>query len=104
MGDLRIKKHPILDFRARKKVPIKFNGKTLMALEGETIAAALHAHGVKVLRESVNLHRPRGFFCATGKCSSCFMNVDGVPNVRVCTEVVKPGMVVKTQKGKGELI
>ena len=45
---------------------------------------------------------PRGFFCAIGKCSSCFMVVDGVPNVRTCVTPVKDGMVVETQRGLGK--
>ena len=31
------------------------------------------------------------------------MTVDGEPNVRVCTEKLKGGMVVTRQKGKGVL-
>jgi hypothetical protein len=31
------------------------------------------------------------------------MTVDGVPNVRVCTEPLREGMVVETQKGHGQL-
>jgi hypothetical protein len=31
------------------------------------------------------------------------MEVNGVPNVRICTEPLEAGMVVKTQSGKGEI-
>ena len=41
------------------------------------------------------------FFCAIGKCSSCFMVVDGVPNVRTCVTPLAAGMKVETQLGKG---
>ncbi len=34
-----------------------------------------------------------------GKCSSCFMNVDGVPNVRTCIEPVREGIKVYRQSG-----
>ncbi len=100
---MRIKNHPILTFPERKKVTIYFDGKPVEALEGEPIAAALHAAGVRVLRISPEMHRPRGFFCAIGNCSSCLMEVDGVPNVRVCVEPVREGMVVSMQTGKGTL-
>ncbi len=34
-----------------------------------------------------------------GKCSSCFMIVDGVPNVKTCREPVREGLVVERQRG-----
>lgn len=98
---MRIEKHPILDFDKSKKVKFTFNGQELEGYEGETIQAALHAAGVKVLGKSIKVHRPRGFYCAIGNCSSCFMIVDGVPNVKTCVTDLKEGMVVETQEGKG---
>lgn len=98
---MRITEHPILTFEKGPKVTFTFDGRTLEGYEGEPIAAALHAAGVRVLRESAADHRPRGFYCAIGNCSSCLMTVDGVPNVRVCTEKLRAGMRVETQKGKG---
>ncbi|WP_417029698.1 2Fe-2S iron-sulfur cluster-binding protein, partial [Cloacibacillus evryensis] len=44
-----------------------------------------------------------GFFCAIGKCSSCFMVVDGVPNVRTCVTPLSAGMKVETQRDKGRV-
>jgi predicted molibdopterin-dependent oxidoreductase YjgC len=76
----------------------------VQGFEGEPIAAALHAAGIKKLRHSPHLHRPRGLFCAIGNCSSCLMSVDDVPNVRVCVEPLKAGMRVETQEGRGRLI
>jgi predicted molibdopterin-dependent oxidoreductase YjgC len=98
---MRIEKHPILDFDKSKKVKFTFNGQEIEGYEGETIQAALHAAGVRVLGKSIKLHRPRGFYCAIGNCSSCFMIVDGVPNVKTCVTDLKEGMVVETQEGKG---
>lgn len=98
---MRIEKHPILDFDKSKKVKFTFDGQELEGYEGETIQAALHAAGVKVLGKSIKMHRPRGFYCAIGNCSSCFMIVDGVPNVKTCVTDLKEGMVVETQEGKG---
>lgn len=100
---MRIKDHPILEFpESRKEISFTFNGKRIKALEGDTIAAALHAAGIRVLSHSLKQHRPRGFFCAIGKCSSCEMEVDGAPNVKTCLEPVRDGMVVKSQTGWGE--
>lgn len=100
---MRITEHPIVNFPEGKKVKFYFNQLELEGHEGETIAAALHANGIRVMRESIHLHRPRGLFCNIGNCSSCLMVVDGVPNVRVCVEKLRAGMRVEPQKGKGEL-
>ncbi len=101
---MRIEDHPILTFQRGKRVRFTFDEKELEGFEGEPIAAALHDAGIRVLRESLKLHRPRGFYCAIGQCSSCLMTVDGKPNVRVCVEELKEGMKVETQKGKGDLL
>ncbi len=103
MEDLRISEHPILTFPEPKEVIFTFEGEELKGYEGEPIASALHANGVKVLRRSPRFNRPRGFFCAIGNCSSCLMVVDGEPNVRTCIKELQEGMVVKRQVGKGEL-
>lgn len=95
----RIDEHPVLEFKRDRKLSFTFEGKRLDAYEGETIAAALVASGVKILGWSQTLHRPRGFFCAVGKCSSCLMSVDGAPNVRTCTTQVREGMAVERQEG-----
>ncbi|WP_066495645.1 (2Fe-2S)-binding protein [Abyssisolibacter fermentans] len=101
---MRINEHPILDFKRGKKVKFTFNGQEMEGYKGETVAAALHAAGVKVLGQSVFKHRPRGFYCAIGNCSSCLMKVNGEPNVRTCITDLEEGMVVETQNGKGEIL
>lgn len=101
---MRIDEHPILKFDRGEKVKFYFDGGEMEGYEGEPIAAALHAAGVKVLKHSHKKNRPRGFYCAIGNCSSCLMVVDGVPNVRVCVEKLRAGMRVETQKGRGELV
>lgn len=98
---MRITEHPILEFSPGREVEFLFEGRPLRGREGEPIAAALHAAGVRVLRTSVG-GRPRGLFCAIGNCSSCYMIVDGTPNVRTCVEPLRPGMVVRIQHGLGE--
>lgn len=99
----RISSHPILDFLERKKLRFTYDGKPLEGLEGDTIQSALHANGVLTLAYSQELHRPRGFYCAIGNCSSCMMTVDGVANVKTCVTELREGMDVRTQQGKGVL-
>ncbi|MDR3564906.1 MAG: (2Fe-2S)-binding protein [Negativicutes bacterium] len=101
---MRITDHPILSFPKQEKITFSFDGQILEGVAGEPIVAALHDAGVRLLRHSLRHKRPRGLFCAIGNCSSCLMTVDGVPNVRVCTEPLRAGMKVETQTGKGEVV
>jgi sarcosine oxidase subunit alpha len=71
-----------------------FDGRTISALAGQSIAAALYAAGVRIFTRSFKYHRPRGLFCLTGDCPNCLMQVDGKPNVRTCIEPVRQGHVV----------
>ncbi len=96
-ADLRIGdgQHPIVGFSKGPLVNFYFEGQLLQGCEGEPVAAALHAAGIRMLGHSRRLGRPRGFFCAMGKCSSCRMVVDGVPDVMVCVTPLRSGMVVE---------
>jgi Uncharacterized anaerobic dehydrogenase len=103
MVNNRITTHPILeDLKDRKKVRICVDGKDIEAFEGEPIAAALFAHGIKVLRHSPVLNEPRGIFCNRGRCTDCIMKVNGRPNVRTCVTMVTDGMVIETLQGLGK--
>jgi len=98
----RITEHPILGHYAKgRSVPFTFDGKTLEGFEGEPIAAALRAHGVLVHRLTRKLSRPRGIFCAIGRCTDCVMVVNGEANVRTCVTPLQEGMRVETQIGAG---
>jgi sarcosine oxidase subunit alpha len=74
-----------------------FEGRTIPALWGQSIGAALYAAGVRVFSRSFKYHRPRGLFCVSGDCPNCLMQVDGRPNVRTCVEPARPGQVVRGQ-------
>ena len=96
----RIAEHPILGVQEKGAlVKFTFDGKEIEGYEGEPIAAALKAAGVMVHRYTKKKHKPRGIFCAIGRCTDCVMVVDGVPNVRTCITPLKAGMKVETQYG-----
>ena len=96
---MRIVHHPILgDMEKRKKVVIRIDGKEVDAYEGETIAAALIAAGIRVFRTTRKRSEPRQIFCAVGRCTDCVMTVDGQPNVRTCITPVRDGMEIWTRK------
>ncbi len=99
--NLRIETHPILDFSDREAIAFTFDGQAMTGREGDTIASALHAAGIKVLGRHYVTGKPRGYYCAIGNCSSCLMIVDGRANVRTCIEPLRAGMVVETQLDRG---
>lgn len=75
----------------------------MQGIDGDSIASALHVNGVKTLSHSLRFYRPRGFFCGIGKCSSCFMTVNDIPNVRTCITPLKKDAKVLEQDKVGEL-
>lgn len=76
-----------------------FDGSPVHALEGDTIAAALTRAGIKTFSRSMKFHRPRGMYCGSGRCNMCSMRVDGIPGVRSCSTLSRPGMTVETERG-----
>ena len=96
----RIETHPILGaIEKGKQVTFTYNDKEVQGYEGEPIAMALKAAGLMVHRYTQKEHKPRGIFCAIGRCTDCVMVVDGKPNVRTCVTPLKEGMRVETQYG-----
>ena len=48
MSDFRIKEHPILSVHGEALVPFSWKGQGYKARQGETIASALFANGIRV--------------------------------------------------------
>ena len=96
----RIASHPVLGEQSHGRI-VKFiyNDRELEGYDGEPIAAALKAAGVMVHRYTAKSHKPRGIFCAIGRCTDCVMVVDGRPNIRTCVTPLREGMQIKTQYG-----
>ena len=72
-----------------------FDGAPIEAYEGETVAAALWAAGVRALRRSTALDQPRGIYCNMGICFECLVRIDG-RDVRGCVTPVRDGMIVES--------
>lgn len=97
MTDNRLPQQPHQVLNRVKRVRFEFDGRTFEGFEGETIASALYAAGVRVFSRSFKYHRPRGLLCCAGACPHCLMDVDGTPNVRSCVEPVRDGIKVTHQ-------
>ncbi len=75
-------------------VRFQFDSAVITAYEGETIAAALLAAGVRNLGANPEDGSPRGLFCAMGVCQECVVLVDG-GLVEACRTPVREGLVVR---------
>lgn len=91
----RIWHHPVLGpLQQGDALHFTFNETTYAAYEGETIAAALLAAGVRTLRVHEEKGTPRGIYCNIGHCYECRVTVNGIPTVRACMTLVQDGMEV----------
>jgi predicted molibdopterin-dependent oxidoreductase YjgC len=78
-----------------------FDGQSVDAFPGETVAAALLAADVRRFRASARRELPRGLYCGMGVCWECLVVIDGKPSNRACMTEARPGMRVETQRGVG---
>ena len=93
MTDYRIQSHPILPIEEREVFDFAWQGRTIQARAGETIATALFANGIRTFGYHPKDGSPQGIFCANGQCAQCTVIADGLP-VKSCMALVKPGMAV----------
>ncbi|MBI3455844.1 MAG: FAD-dependent oxidoreductase [Candidatus Rokubacteria bacterium] len=78
-----------------ERVPVAFAGRTLFAIQGQSLAAFLASVGVLALRETAT-GADRGVFCGMGVCQDCLVVVDGVPNQRACMlKITRPVTVAR---------
>lgn len=98
----RIQQHPILPAQPNNPVAFFWRGQELAAQQGETIASALFANGVRIFGRHHKDGSPQGIFCANGQCAQCLVLADGMP-VKSCMEFVQPGMRVEPVEGLPEL-
>lgn len=75
-------------------VTVRFDGRSITAPEGSSVGAALWASGVRQLRRSRVLGRPRGMYCGIGQCYDCLVHVNDGPLVRACITTVANGDVI----------
>lgn len=81
-------------------VTIRFDGRDIEALPGETIAAALAAADIVAVRQARS-GAPRGPFCGMGVCFDCLVTVNGSPSQRACLTKIEAGMDVRSSPSGG---
>jgi hypothetical protein len=82
-------------------VTFTFDGATLAAVPGQTLAAALLAADVRSWSVTRRRATPRGVFCGMGVCYDCLVVLNGRPHTRACLVRVEDGDVVSRQEGTG---
>ena len=92
---------PTLCIDTAREHALTFDGRSYQGYAGDTLATALFAGGVRIFGRSLKYHRPRGLYSLDGECSNTCVAVDGVPNVRAETTLLKDGMRVTAQNVKG---
>lgn len=78
-------------------VELSIAGTTVRGFQGESLATAAWAQGVRTLSRSIKYHRPRGAFCLEGHCGGCLMRVGGIPNLRTCQVPCRSGALAEAQ-------
>ncbi|HAZ28035.1 TPA: sulfurtransferase [Candidatus Acetothermia bacterium] len=99
---MRIEAHPILRAERGNSFLFTFAGREMDGYPGETIAAALFAHGIRIFGHHPKDGAPQGIFCANGQCSQCLVIANGKP-VKACMTLVEAGMRVEPVEGIPEL-
>ncbi|MDH4136433.1 MAG: FAD-dependent oxidoreductase [Anaerolineae bacterium] len=101
-NEYRVQEHPILPVDEREAIEFYWKGKKLLAREGETIASALFANGLKIFGHHKKDGAPQGMFCANGQCAQCMVIADGLP-VKSCMVQVTPGVRAEPVAGDPKL-
>lgn len=81
-------------------VQLTFEGRTIVAERGETVAAALLAAGVSWFRVSAEDGSRRGPYCMIGNCFDCMVLIDGLGSRQACQERVRDGMAIRRHPGR----
>jgi len=80
--------------RAGASISFTFEGETITAIAGESLAAALTAAGHMGLRQAGPTER-RGLYCGMGACQDCLVEVDGRGSQRACMAKAADGLAVR---------
>lgn len=93
----RLPQTPTQRIDRAREISFSYRGGICRGMAGDTAASALYANGVRIFSRSIKYHRPRGLYSLDGLCSNCLMEIDGVPNVRAETTLLREGMAVEPQ-------
>lgn len=97
-GPYRLEKQP----RATR-LEFRFDGGTLHGVEGDTVASALLANGIRVVSRSFKFHRPRGVFSAGFEEPNALVQLHSgalaIPSARATLVPLQANLEVFSQSG-----
>ncbi len=94
---MRIEPQPGEEINRNASVQFTWNGKSFAGFEGDTIASALVACGVRVFSRSMKYHHARGVLTGDYWDPNLFVQLGPEPNVRAGHRLVVEGMDVEPQ-------
>jgi methylglutamate dehydrogenase subunit C len=98
-GPVRIAAGALTD--AARPIAFRFDGRALHGLEGDTLASALLANGIRLVGRSFKYHRPRGIVTAGPEEPCALVDVLGAagrePNQLATTLPLEEGLLAESQ-------
>src|SRR5882757_9360212 len=84
-------------------VEFRFDGRTLRGIEGDTVASALLANGIRVVSRSFKFHRPRGIFSGGYEEPNALVQLHSgarsIPCARATLVPLSAGLEVSSEAG-----
>ncbi|KAA2316258.1 sarcosine oxidase subunit alpha family protein [Pseudooceanicola sediminis] len=84
-----------------RPIRFRFDGRDYTGFQGDTLASALMAHGVRTVARSFKYHRPRGIFSAGSEEPNALVTIGAgagrEPNVRATTQELFAGLEARAQ-------
>ncbi|MCG5213858.1 2Fe-2S iron-sulfur cluster-binding protein [Streptosporangium soli] len=80
-----------------------FDGAPYTGYQGDTLASALLAAGVRTVATSIRYGRPRGIFAAGVEEPNALVEVDGEPMATATTVELRDGLTARSLTGRGRL-
>lgn len=80
-----------------RPVQFRFDDAEIEAFEGESVAVALLAAGIRGFGRNPASGAKRGIFCAMGLCQECVVIVDGCA-IEACRLPVRAGLDVRSRR------
>ena len=100
-GPYRLQRGGFID--RSQRIDFSFDGRALSGFEGDSLASALLANGVRTVARSFKFHRPRGVYAAGIEEPNALVQlhegVHAIPSVRAPVIQLQPGLSARSQAG-----
>ena len=80
----------------RAAVPFTLDGRSVQALEGDTVLTAVLTQGAQLRRNEFS-GEPRAGFCMMGACQDCWIATADGARLRACSTFIAPGMALLSE-------